>query len=59
MEARNIYHDDLVPGTVHLVQESHHGASTKHDIVLVPRPSLDRTDPLVSRQHLRICLSRY
>lgn len=47
METHNIHHDDLVPGTVLLVQEGRHGASTKHDIVLLPPPSTDPTDPLV------------
>lgn len=47
LEPCNTHHDDLVPGTIHLVQESHHGEASKRDIVLVPPPSTDLTDPLV------------
>jgi hypothetical protein len=39
-----MHHEDLVPGTVHLVTE---GVTATHDIVLVPIPSSDPTDPLV------------
>lgn len=47
MATRNFHHEDLVPGTVHLVHEGEHGFSATHDIVLVPIPSTDPTDPLV------------
>lgn len=39
--------EDLVPGTVHLVQEARNGKASKNDIVLIPTPSADLTDPLV------------
>lgn len=38
--------DHVVPGTIHLIQN--HGTASRHDIVLVPTPSADPTDPLVS-----------
>lgn len=41
-------HDDLVPGTVYLVQQEQQCINSKHDIVLVPAPSTDPSDPLVS-----------
>lgn len=41
-------HDDLVPGTIHLVQQEQLHVNSKHDIVLVPAPSTDPSDPLVS-----------
>jgi hypothetical protein len=47
MDTRNYHHEDLAPGTVHLVHEGEHGFSATHDIVLVPIPSTDPTDPLV------------
>lgn len=50
LEPCNTHHDDLVPGTIHLVQEAHHGEASKRDIVLVPTPSTDLTDPLVCHQ---------
>ena len=57
MESRNIHHDDLVPGTVYLVYEGNHGAATNRDIVLVPRPSSDPTDPLVCPRVLSLLIS--
>jgi len=42
-----MHHEDLVPGTVHLVNEREQDVTAKHDIVLIPIPSSDPTDPLV------------
>jgi hypothetical protein len=47
MDTRNFHHEDLVLGTVYLVHEGENGFSGTHDIVLVPIPSTDPTDPLV------------
>lgn len=44
-EANHSDRDDVVPGTIHLIQN--HGTASRHDIVLVPIPSTDPTDPLV------------
>jgi len=51
METQNVHHEDLVPGTVHLVHQGAHSGTAKHDIVLVPIPSSDPTDPLVRLYH--------
>ena len=47
MDTRNFHHEDLVPGTIHLVHEGENGVFATHDIVLVPIPSTDPIDPLV------------
>ena len=48
-----IVHDDLdydiVHGTVYIIQGTHQAGFASEDIILVPTPSSDPQDPLVSK----------